>query len=109
MNGQAQVYIRLDQHKTITQINSSIFIKDISDWIMIDEGHGDKYCHAQGNYLPNGLVDNFGRYNYKYNNNHIIELTNEEKESLYPIASSECKIEELDRRVTDLETLHNII
>lgn len=108
MNRQAQVYVRLDQHKTIIEINSSIFIEDINNWIKIDEGYGDKYCHAQGNYLPNGLIDNFGKYNYKYDNGYIIELTSEEKENLYPIVLSENKLEELDRRVTNLETLHNI-
>lgn len=109
MHRQAQVYIRLDGHKTIIEINSSIFIDDLNGWIMIDEGYGDKYCHAQGNYLSKGLRDVNGIYNYKYHNGHIVELTKEEKENLYPIIISEDKLEELDKRVSNLETLHNTI
>ena len=101
----AQVYIRLDEHKTIININSSIFISDTTGWIMIDSGEGDKYCHAQGHYLPKGLTDLNGKYNYKYDGE-LVELTDEEKESLYPTIIEPTEIEKLDARVSYLESLH---
>ena len=105
MNQLAQVYVRLDQHQTITEINSSIFIKDTTDWIMIDEGSGDTFCHAQGNYLSKGLTDLNGKYNYKYDGG-LVELTDEEKQSLYPPVVVETELEKLESRVSYLESLH---
>jgi hypothetical protein len=64
----AKVYVKLDSNKVVTAINSSIFLSDVTGWTQIDEGDGDKYVHAMGMYLPNGLMDEFGFYNYKYNN-----------------------------------------
>ena len=85
MENKIKVYIKLDSNKCITDINSSIFLKDMRNYICISEGQGDKYSHAQGNYLEKPLIDFKGRYNYKYVDNSIIELTEEEKESLFPI------------------------
>lgn len=79
-----KVYIKIDKNNYITNINSSIFLTDTIDYIEIDEGYGDKYSHAQSNYLDKGLVDNQGRYNYKYENGNIVELEEEEKEKLFP-------------------------
>ena len=78
-----KVYVKLNENNVITQINSSIFLKDTTDYICIDEGMGDKYAHAQGNYLPKGLTDDKGRYNYKYDKK-LVLLTDEEKEVLFP-------------------------
>ena len=80
-----KVYIQTDTNKTVTVINSSIFLQDSTDWIEIDEGNGDKYAHAQGQYLEKGLMDEKGRYNYKYDTS-LVELTEAEKEILFPPA-----------------------
>lgn len=58
------VYVRTDSGGIITDINSSAFV-DGASWIEIDCGEGDKYHHAQGNYLERGLTDPDGIYNYK--------------------------------------------
>lgn len=79
-----KVYVRLDENKVIKEINSSIFLQDITNYIEIDEGHGDKYAHAQSQYLEKGLLDNKGRFNYKFDSM-LLELTEEEKETLFPI------------------------
>ena len=78
-----KVYIQTNINKTITAINSSIFLQDTTGWIEIDEGNGDKYAHAQGRYLEKGLMDKKGRYNYKYDTE-LVELTEAEKEILFP-------------------------
>lgn len=84
LDNKIKVYIKIDENNCITDINSSIFLDSTENYICIDEGIGDKYAHAQGNYLPKGLTDSKGRYNYKYIDNKVVELTEEEKESLYP-------------------------
>ena len=78
-----KVYIKTNENNIITAINSSIFLNNIEGYIQIDEGSGDKYAHAQGNYLDKSLVDESGRYNYKFENGQILELTEEEKNSLF--------------------------
>lgn len=72
------VYIKTDSNSNITDINSDVFINDTDGWIKIDEGVGDKYTHAQGNYLSNGLTTENGIYRYKYIDNKVIEKTYEE-------------------------------
>ena len=79
-----KIYIKTDKNNCITGVESDLTLEDTSGYIQIDEGIGDKYSHAQGNYLDKGLMDSNGKYNYKYVNNEVVELTNEEKESLFP-------------------------
>ena len=84
-----KVYAKLDNHNVITEINSSIFLDNVEDYICIDEGNGDKYAHAQGNYLEKPLIDFQGRYNYKILEDQLVELTEEEKEKLFPSPTSQ--------------------
>lgn len=78
-----KVYIKTNENNIITDINSSIFLNSIEGYTQIDEGSGDKYAHAQGNYLEKYLVDESGRYNYKFEDGKILELTEEEKNVLF--------------------------
>ena len=50
------VYVRADEAGRIVEINSSAFLADTAGWTAIDEGYGDKYHHAQGNYFPAAAV-----------------------------------------------------
>ena len=52
-----EVYVKVDEKNRITSINSSAFLTDFDGWIKIDEGFGDKFHHAQGNYFPDGLFE----------------------------------------------------
>ena len=79
-----KVYIKTNENNIITDINSSIFLNSIEGYIQIDEGSGDKYAHAQGNYLEKSLFDESGRYNYKFEDGKILEITEEEKNTLFP-------------------------
>lgn len=60
-----KVYAKTNADGIITAINSSDFLSDITGWTEIDEGEGDKYHHAQNNYLSAGLMDENGIFNYK--------------------------------------------
>ena len=83
-NMKIKVYAKINEHNIITDINSYIFLNNVEGYIQIDEGSGDKYAHAQGNYLEQSLVDESGRYNYKFEDGKILELTEEEKNTLFP-------------------------
>lgn len=77
----ARVYINKDSDNNITSINSSIFLseEEMNSMTEIDKGQGDKYAHAQSQYLEKGLVDEQGRYNYKYVNGKVVEVAEEDK------------------------------
>lgn len=79
-----KVFAKPDENKVIRAIQSSIFLHDTEGWILIDEGIGDKYAHAQNNYLPLPVLDSKGRNNYKLVGKTPVELTEEEKEALFP-------------------------
>lgn len=84
-----QVLIKIDNRNLVTDINSDIFIADITDWIMIAEGSGDKHAHAQGNYLDQLLYDDQMRCNYIYEQNVVRTLTEAEKKLFYPPVTPE--------------------
>lgn len=63
-----KVYVKTDEAGHITAINSSVFLGDVSGWVQIDEGVGDKYHHAQGNYLAGPLMTADGLCAYKLQN-----------------------------------------
>ena len=89
-----RVYIKLDEADNIININSEIFIEDTTDWIEIDEGEGDKYSHAQGNYLSKSLRTSEGYYRYKYDNGDVVERSEEEINSdAFPDIISQKKAE----------------
>ena len=73
------VYVKTDNRNVITAINSSAFLTDTTGWIEIDEGEGDKYLHAQNNYLLDGLIDENGIFNYKLTDGKPELRTAEEK------------------------------
>lgn len=69
-----RVYVKVNADGYITEINSEIFIKDFTGWIEIDKGYGDKYAHAQSQYFDKSLINEFGKYNYKYENGIVKEI-----------------------------------
>lgn len=80
----ARVYINKDSENNITSINSNIFLskEEIQKMTEIDKGQGDKYAHAQGQYLEKGLVDEHGRYNYKFVNGKVVEVAEADKPTI---------------------------
>lgn len=73
-----KVYVRVKDN-LVTEINSSAFITDTEGWIKIDEGTGDKYHHAQGNYFGKPIINFDGTHNYKLVDGAVVETTDEEK------------------------------
>lgn len=83
MNNEYKVYVSLS-NGYITSINSEIFLskEKIQTMTEIDSGHCDKYAHAQSQYLEKGLVDEYGRYNYKYVEGKVIEVAEADKPTI---------------------------
>ena len=73
-----RVFIKTDSQDRITAVNSEIFISDLSGWTEIDSGDGDRFVHAQGNYLPKSVIDDNGIYRYKYVDGAIYERSADE-------------------------------
>ena len=77
------VYVKLDEENRITSVNSSAFLRETDGWTEIDSGYGDKYHHAQGNYLAKPIYDYRGIYRYKLVNGKPVERTQEEMDADY--------------------------
>lgn len=83
MENEYKVYVSL-QDGYITSINSEIFLsqEEIQTMKEIDRGQGDKYAHAQSQYLEKELVDEKGRYNYKFVENKVVEVAEKDKPTI---------------------------
>lgn len=83
MENEYKVYVSLS-NGYITSINSEIFLsqEEIQTMTEIDKGKGDKYAHAQSQYLDKELVDENGRYNYKFVEGKVVEITEAEKPTI---------------------------
>ena len=78
-----KVLVRVDSAGRVAEINSSAFVTDTAGLVEIDSGWGDKYYHAQGNYLPGPLMDERGVYRYKLVDGKVVERTQEEMDADY--------------------------
>ena len=95
-----KVYVKTNENGIITAVNSSAFLSDTTGWTEIDEGIGDRYHHAQGNYLDKSIIDETGLHNYKLVDNKPVERTQEEKDiELFPSVLAN-KITELSKVCT---------
>lgn len=83
MENEYKVYVSV-QDGYITSINSEIFLsqEEMDTMTEIDKGQGDKYAHAQSQYLEKELVDKQGRYNYKYVEGKVVEVAEEDKPTI---------------------------
>ena len=77
------IYVKVDESNRITAINSSAFLADVTGWMEIDSGYGDKYHHAQGNYFDKPLYDERSICRYKLVNGRPVERTQEEMDADY--------------------------
>lgn len=73
-----KVYIKVNESNCVIDVNSSVFLDDVTDWIEIDEGSGDKYSHAQSNYFDTPLINYYGTYIYKWTGTEVVKRSDEE-------------------------------
>lgn len=78
-----RVFVLTDERDRIIDINSNAFLAETAGWTQIDEGVGDRYHHAQGNYLPKPKYDERGIPRYKLQDGKAVERTQEEMDADY--------------------------
>lgn len=108
-----RVFALTDERDRILDINSDAFLADSTGWVQIDEGVGDKYHHAQGNYLPGPKYDERGIPRYKLVDSEVVERTPEEIEADYVPpeagASLEDRVGAVEIKTGDLEEALDMI
>ena len=63
----SRVYILLDEKERIVRIEGEYSLpSDLTGWVQIDEGYGDRFSLAQSHYLDGGLYTMQGIPRYKY-------------------------------------------
>ena len=100
-----KVYALLDERGCILSINCSEWMQSTDGWTFIDEGYGDRYHHAQGNYLPGDTSTMDGIPRYRWDGMQVVERTDEEIEAdraAIP-APPPSETEQLKVRVAELE------
>lgn len=70
-----KVYALVDDSGRVLAINSDAFLPSVTGWTLIDEGEGDRYHHAQGNYMPLPIHDERGICRYRLENGQVVERT----------------------------------
>ena len=96
-----RVFAHVDEAGRVTAIDSSAFVQDTDGWVEIDSGLGDRYHHAQGNYLQRPLMDERGLYRYKLVYGKIVERSQKEIDGDY---TPPTPTPTTDQRLTALES-----
>lgn len=89
-----KVYARVDAAGRILALNSDAFLADPSGWVEIDEGIGDRYHHAQNNYLDSATNED-GVPLYKLVDGAIMRRTHAEIEA--EVAGREVTLTQAER------------
>lgn len=98
------VYVKVDENGRIIDINSSLFLKDPSGWVEVTRGAGDRFQHAQGNYLPKPMF-NMGVPVYKMEMGEIKERSEEEiRADIKPAEKTE-----IEKRIETIEKSVKVI
>ena len=101
-----QAYAKADAAGRVEELGSSVFLTDLTGWVQIDEREGDRYAHAQGNYLEKPLMDADGTHIYILDGSTIREATAAEKaaeNASFP-GPEPSREEQLEAQVADLQS-----
>lgn len=75
----SKVYVRTDERGRITRCEGGYTTPpDLSGWVQIDEGTGDRFNLAQSHYFPGGLYTDDGITRYKLEDGAPVERTEKE-------------------------------
>lgn len=80
----SKVYIKIDNKNRIIRCEGGYTISNIKnpdEWILIDEGVGDKYNLCQSHYFAGGLYTEDGISKYRWDGKNVVERTAEEIEA----------------------------
>lgn len=76
-----KIYARLNEENVVIKLFSSVFEQPVEGDKLVEEGNEDYHAHV---HLKYQLVDMNGNYNYKFEDEKMVKLTEEEKEKLFP-------------------------
>ena len=76
-----KIYAREREDNVVIKFFSSVFENNLNTDFLVEEGNEDYHAHV---HLKYKLKDEDGRYNYKISEDQLVELTEEEKEKLFP-------------------------
>lgn len=94
-----KVLVQTDDAGRVTAINSDAFVSG-DGWTAIDEGEGDRYRHAQNNYLLKPLTDERGVYRYKLVDGLVAQRTQAEMDADFDaLPAPEPTAEEKERKL----------
>lgn len=101
----SKVYVLTDDQSRITRCEGGYTTPaDLSRWVQIDEGTGDKYNLCQSHYFPDGLYTADGIPRYKLADGAPVLRSEEEIEAdraaIVPVPSRE---QVLEQQVADLQ------
>ena len=98
----SKVYIQIDEKNRILRCEGGYTmsnIKNIEDWILIDEGIGDKYNLCQSHYFEGGLYNFEGIPLYKWENGAVVKRTDDEikaeEEAIIPVEPEPTEAEQM--------------
>lgn len=77
----AKVYAKIDAEGRIVRIEGGVtesLVSDGPEWILLDQGEGDRYWFCQNNYLDQSILIQPGVYRYKLADNKVTECSPEE-------------------------------
>lgn len=75
----SRVYILLDEKERIVRVEGEYSLpSDLTGWVQIDEGYGDRFSLAQSHYLDGGLYTMQGIPRYKYEGGACVLRSEEE-------------------------------
>ena len=75
----SKVYVLSDENGRITRIEGGYTTpEDLTGWVQIDEGTGDRYNLCQTHYFPDSIYTQDGVPRYKLRDGKAVERTEEE-------------------------------
>lgn len=82
MEIKSKVYVQTDERNRIIRCEGGYTTPtDLSGWVQIDEGVGDRFNLCQSNYFPGGLFTDDGIPRYKLQDGKPMERTEEEMDA----------------------------
>ena len=111
----SQVYVHCDATGNIVHCEGGYTIgniADFSDWILIDEGNGDRYNLCQSHYFDGGLYTDDGIPKYKLVDGSPVKRTFDEIESdrlKIPVPEKQPTVAELNAKIAALTTSNQFL
>lgn len=103
-----RVYAKVAEDGRVLDVNSDAFLNDLTGWVEIDQGTGDKYHHAQGNYLPGPLIDWRGLPMYKLDGGQIVPRTAKEIEAGYKPETAKSIVKQIKNIMAVIEKIKKL-